>query len=105
GMVELRVRDPATGRTWRVDPADELTRLQVEMMSTQPDMILGYAHHVAERFAAQGIAGVEVRADAWASLNGRRSQRLVDPRVDLARERDGLAHKRWIVPFAGGRVP
>lgn len=86
-------------------PRDELTPLQVKMMSTQPDMILAFAHHVAEDFSRRGIEGVEVRADAWASLNGRRSQRLVDPEIDLAREVDDLRPKPWIVPFVEGRVP
>ncbi len=105
GMVQLRVRDPATGRRWRIDPHDDLTALQVKMMSTQPHMILAYVHVVAERFAQRGIGPVEVYVDAWASLNGRRSRRLVDPDVDLAQQRDTLAPKPWIVPFVDSRVP
>lgn len=105
GMVELRVRDPATGRRWRIDPHADLTPLQVKMMSTQPQMILQYAHYVADQFARRGIPGVEVRADAWASLNGRRSQRLIDPDVDLADERDTLANKDWILPLDDRPVP
>jgi hypothetical protein len=93
GMVELVVHHPATGGRWRIDPSDELTVQQTKMMATQPDLILQYAHHVARRFGP----GVEVRADAWASLNGRPSERLVDPNVDLAQEVDTLAPKRWIM--------
>jgi vitamin K-dependent gamma-carboxylase len=93
GLVEFRVVEPTTGRTWRIDPRDELTVQQTKMMSTQPDLILQYAHHLAERFGGN----VEVYADAWCSLNGRPSARLIDPAVDLARERDSLAPKTWIV--------
>ncbi len=97
GAVDFRVRDPATGREWLV-PADEgLTPFQARMMSTQPDLILQAAHWVAADFAESGVPGVEVRADAFVSMNGRCGARLVDPTVDLARERDGLAPKRWIL--------
>jgi hypothetical protein len=56
-------------------------------------MILEYAHHLA---AAR--PGAEVRADAFVTYNGRPNARLIDPDVDLARERDGLAAKPWILP-------
>ena len=42
-------------------------------------------------------ATVEVRADAFVALNGRPAQRLVDPRVDLARE-PWRIHQPWILP-------
>jgi hypothetical protein len=40
-----------------------------------------------------------VRADAFASLNGRPSQRLIDPTIDLARERPSWSAPRWILPL------
>ena len=40
---------------------------------------------------------VEVRADAFVSLNGRPAARLVRPRVDLARE-PWRIHQPWILP-------
>jgi vitamin K-dependent gamma-carboxylase len=95
GMVEYRVRDRASGREWQVDPADELTRLQARMLSTQPDLILQYAHHLAQQYEP---GTVEVRVDAFVSLHARPYQRLIDPEVDLAREVDGLAAKTWILP-------
>jgi vitamin K-dependent gamma-carboxylase len=61
-------------------------------------MILDYAHHLAAQFAARGMPEVEVFADAFVAYNGRPGARLVDPAVDLAREHDGLAHRRWILP-------
>lgn len=105
GMVEFRVFDPSSGRRWTISPDEELTRNQVAMMSTQPDMILVYAHHLKRRFAGRGMPGVEIRADAWASLNGRPSQRLIDPHVDLARERDTLAPKPWVIELRDDARP
>jgi hypothetical protein len=61
-------------------------------------MILDYAHHLAAQFAARGMPEVEVFADAFVAYNGRASARLIDPAVDLARERDGLRPRPWILP-------
>ena len=98
GVVTYRVRDPASGRQFLVHPEDALTAQQAKQMAFAPDMILDYAHHLADEFAARGLPGVEVRADAFVAYNGRPSARLIDPDVDLARERDGLAPWAWVLP-------
>jgi hypothetical protein len=69
-------------------------------MATQPDMIADYARHLRDRFEARGLTDVRVYADAWVSFNGRRSQRLVDPTVDLAAVERSFAPKSWILPLA-----
>jgi vitamin K-dependent gamma-carboxylase len=102
GSVSAHVLEPATGKRWEVSPGAYLTRYQAKMMAAQPDMILHFAHLVAEDFRARGVRAPEVRVDAVASLNGRRRARLVDPTVDLAREPDGLWPKRWILPRPSG---
>ena len=66
-------------------------------MSFQPDMILQYAHLLADSREAGGHARPEIRADVLVSLNGRPSERLIDPDVDLARIEDGLAPKSWVL--------
>ncbi len=98
GQVDFIVREP-DGRETVVLPSEELTPLQLRMMETQPDLILAYAHHLAERWRPEGRGPVAVHADTWCSLNGRRRQRLVDPDVDLARVEDGFAPKSWILPL------
>lgn len=99
GQVDFRVVDDQSGKRWVVSPKESLTPLQHRMMSTQPDMILSFAHHLADAWTRQGYADVSVYADAWASLNGRPRQRLVNPEVDLSKEREGWARKSWIVPL------
>ncbi|WIG98846.1 HTTM domain-containing protein [Myxococcus sp. SDU36] len=99
GLVLYDVTEPSTGRRWTVSPREELTPLQVKALSTQPDLILQYAQVLARRYEAELGSPVEVRADAWASMNGRPAQRLIDPAVDLARQHDGFAPKRWILPL------
>lgn len=91
GDVELRVVDRASGQRFTVSPRDELSPRQLAIMSTQPQMIIQYARHVAERFERKGHRDVAVYADAFSSLNGRRAQRLLDPSYDLARPSSPLA--------------
>lgn len=97
GVVTYRLHEPATGRRWIVDPEARLSPQQAKQMAIAPDMILELARHIAAEEAARGRI-VEVYADAFVTYNGRPSARLIDPDVDLAGERDGLAAKRWILP-------
>jgi len=86
GAAELVVRDPDDGREWHVLPSQYLTPMQARMVSTQPDMIVSFAHIVDESMRARGVRDPEVRADVMVSLNGRPAQRLIDPTVDLSRD-------------------
>jgi hypothetical protein len=42
---------------------------------------------------------VAIRAEAFVSLNGRPSQLLIDPTVDLTLETSSVAAKSWILPL------
>ncbi len=100
GDLRFVVRDPESGRKWTVDPAKRLPGWQLGMIRTHPEMILQYGHHLAERSRSKGFSLVEVRARSRASLNGRRRQPLVDPMVDLTKERRSLWPARWILPLS-----
>jgi hypothetical protein len=67
-------------------------------MVSQPDLILQLSHHIQEDVERRGLGPVEVHVDARASLNGRRSAPIIDPRVDLAAVSDGIALQPWILP-------
>jgi hypothetical protein len=99
GHVEFDVTSAAPKAKFHVFPRHELTPLQLRQMATQPDMIADYARHLRERYEALGHEDVRVFADAWVSFNGRRSQRFVDPTVDLASAPRSFAPKRWILPL------
>ena len=83
GSVSFRVTDVAAGTTWIDDATDLYSPTQIRVAASEPDLILQMAHAVA---AAWGTPGqmIEVRADAFVSINGRPEQRLLDPAVDLA---------------------
>lgn len=101
GSVTFHVRSPSTGRVWQVNPGSHLTLRQMNEMSGQPDLILQFAHHLAREFERRGHGQVEVRAEAWVSLNGRPPALLIDPAVDLARVTDSIRPARWILPEPG----
>jgi vitamin K-dependent gamma-carboxylase len=105
GSVTFRVTSLPSGRVFEVSPRRYLTPLQEREMAGQPDLIAQLARHVREDFERKGLGPVEVRVDAWASLNGRRARRLIDPDVDLARVDAGLAPAVWILPAPDERAP
>ncbi|MEM7738105.1 MAG: HTTM domain-containing protein [Deinococcota bacterium] len=63
---------------------DLLTRRQFDEMSTRPYMIHQYAHELVSMFERSGYENVSIHALTNISLNGRPSQWLIDPTVDLA---------------------
>lgn len=84
GAVTYHVTDPSDGRRFVVSPARYLQPRQESEMAGQPDLIWQLARHIAGDFARRGRPGVEVRAEAWVSLNGRPAALLLDPHADLA---------------------
>lgn len=101
GYVAFRIHDPATSRNWEEQNWRYLTPNQEKMMSTQPDMILQFAHFLQEEYRRLGMQDVEITARAYVTLNGRKSRPMVDPKVDLTKVERGLAHKTWILPYSG----
>ena len=93
------VTDPATGQQGEVDPSDILAGWQVSRLENNPHMMLQFAHYIAEKFEEDGLNGVEVRAIAETSLNGRDYQFILDPTLDLARVPETLWHADWIMPL------
>jgi hypothetical protein len=69
------------------------------MMATEPDLVRQAAHAIAASHAARG-RDVEVRADAFVSLNARPARRLVRADVDLSRE-PWRVHQPWVLPAPG----
>jgi hypothetical protein len=99
GHTEFHLTDPVSKKKWTIHPANQLTRLQVKMMNTQPDMILQFAHRLAAQWRRKGYPQIQVRVHAFAALNGRPAQQLINPRQDLAKIPQGFGHKEWITPL------
>jgi hypothetical protein len=101
GYALFKVTDPDTGREWDIHNPHYLTPQQEKMMSTQPDLILQFAHMLDREFRSIGVADPVVTSNVMVSLNGRRSRPFIDPTVDLSRIEDSWRHKDWILPFEG----
>lgn len=99
GTAFFHVKDPATGRSSEIINSQYLTSFQEAQMSTQPDMILQYAHFLAHEFEKKGIRNPIVTAESYVTLNGSGSMLYIDSAVNLATEPENFGHKKWILPF------
>ena len=84
GYARFAATDKRTGESFVVEPSRYLAPFQERAMTQDPSLIAQFARLAAREIAHREGRDVEIRAEAWATLNGRASQLLVDPRVDLA---------------------
>jgi hypothetical protein len=96
GYVEFYAFDPATRVTSRIQTAEFLTPRQEMLMAQDPYLIRDMARYICAQLQQRGSKNLEIRANAFASLNGRPSQRLIKEKVNLA----GNLPADWIVPLA-----
>jgi hypothetical protein len=99
GVCFFYVKNPDTGMQTEVIVSDHLTPLQEKMMSTQPDMIIQFAHYLDAYYKQLGVRDPQVFAKCKVALNGARSKEFIDPNVDLSEIKDSWANKTWIRPF------
>lgn len=95
GYATFIARDPVSRKRWRIDTRDYITPRQSVMMAQCPHLIRALACHIADDLRKRGQPDIEIRADAFATLNGHPSQRLIDPAADLA----GPLGPGWILPL------
>ncbi len=99
GTAVLRVVDRESGDSWKVYPHKDLSEKQRTRIAAQPDMMWRYSRDIRERYEKEG-RDVAVYADTRVSLNGRPSQPLIDPEVDLSRAPwTWLEPLPWLVPL------
>lgn len=99
GLATFTVVNPEKGNRFEIRNNDFLTDFQIKQMSTQPDFILEYAHKLRDHYIAQGIQNPEIYVESYVTLNGRLNQQFIDPKINLANEKESFAHKKWILPF------
>lgn len=98
GNTFFYVKEPSTGKTYEVNNNEFLTPLQDKMMSTQPDLILRYAHYLASVYEQRGLKDPAVYAESYVALNGARSRPFTNPTIDLSRQALSWRHYTWILP-------
>lgn len=91
-----------------IEPTYYLTEQQLKQMSTQPDMILQFAHHLRDQYKDKTIiegdleiemGTPQVFVDSKVSLFNKGSRTFIDPSVDLAAQPYNLAPRNWILPY------
>jgi hypothetical protein len=99
GYTQFIVVDGLTKKQIRVNNSHFLTTFQEKQMSFQPDFILEYAHFLRDSYHKQGFKNVAVYVESYVALNGRLSQKYIDPKINLAQENESFQSKKWILPF------
>jgi vitamin K-dependent gamma-carboxylase len=97
GLGTYLVVDRATGQEEIIRPKDSLTRRQYQKLTTHPDMILQYAHHLRDERKALGKE-VSIYGRFRVRLNGRPRHQFIDPEVNLATtEWQWWGRKDWVL--------
>jgi hypothetical protein len=98
GSAIFTVKDAATNRVSEVINSHYLTTFQEKQMAIQPDLILQFAHHLADVYKTKyNFQSPIVTVDCQVALNGRISETLIDPNTNLAAQKDGWKQKSWIL--------
>ena len=97
--MRLFAIDKQTRRVSAIDPRPFLNEWQLNYMSYDPDLLVQFSQYLAAELRRTKALDVEIHAQVFCSLNGRRPQLLVDPNIDLASQTRSLAPQPWIVPL------
>lgn len=97
---KMTVLNPKTGETSEVQLSDYLNPRQIHKMSTKPDMIVQFAHWIANENQKQTGVRPIIKVRAIESLNFRPLQDLIDPNVDLAAQPADREPYKFVVPLA-----
>lgn len=96
--VSQEASPEAPDSVYTVYPRRVLSPRRARKLFTHPDMILQFAHYLAEECRAKGDS-CAVYANVRVKLNNGKMYPFVDARVDLARrEWEWLATKDWVLP-------
>ncbi len=99
GTATFYVKDGPEGREGSVINHHFLNQHQEKQMAMQPDMILQFAHYLAEHYREEGMVDPKVRAEVMVTLNANEAKELIDAEVDLTTVNDSWKAKDWIQPF------
>lgn len=99
GKATFTVKDPDTQKAQVIDSERYLTKRQVDKMATRPFLLLQFAHFLSDRYTMPGEQPAEVYVETRAKVNGRKSQRMVDPTVNLAQIEPSEMAGSWIFPL------
>lgn len=100
GQATFRVEDLDSGRKTEIINGYYLTLFQEKQMCIQPDFIIQFAHFLKKEFREKhGMTNIKITVDSHVVMNGRTSQRFINPDVNLAEVPYNLKKKDWVLPF------
>jgi hypothetical protein len=110
GYSQFYIHEPKMDRKMLIQNRDYLTPQQEKMMSTQPDMILQYAHFLSKTFKDSSIVesngeiinmgtNPKVTADITVSLFNKGSRKFIDSEKNLSETKRGFGNKEWILDY------
>ena len=99
GYTQFRIIDSVTNKQFYINNDKFLTEFQEKQMSFQPDFILEYANYLGDLYKSEGHQNVQVFAESFVALNGRRSQRFIDKDFNLYGVKESFKNKEWILPL------
>ncbi len=98
GFSNFYIVDKKTHQRTKIDLNNYLTRKQIHLVSTKPDVIWQFAQRLKKLYAGKGH-DIAVYVDCHISVNGRPHKKLVDPQTDLANvEWNPYKHSEWLLP-------
>ncbi|GGG22200.1 type I deoxyribonuclease HsdR [Dokdonia pacifica] len=97
GTSHFTILDKETKKKENVNLKDYLSKKQMRNIRTKPDVIWQFAQRLKREYAAKG-QDISVFVNCRVRINGRKSARLIDPKVDLAAiPWDPWNHTTWLL--------
>lgn len=110
GYAQFYIHEPKMDRKMLIETRNYLTPQQEKMMSTQPDMILQFAHYISSEFKDSTILETngeiiklgnkpKITAEVKVSLFNKGSKDFINQNTNLSMENRGFMNKEWILPY------
>lgn len=100
GRAYFVVKDEKNKKQETIPAYKYLTPKQANKVATHPDMLWQFVQFLKKEYQKKGYENPAIYAYAKASLNGRPLRKIVDEKVDLAKEEWYMfKHSDWIIPF------
>lgn len=99
GYINYLVKDPVSQKSFEVEPSDFLSPNQEKQLSTQPDLILQFAHFLKEKYQHELKIEPEIYANCFVNLQNKGTIRFINPNTDLSKIKESFKPKTWILPY------
>ncbi|WP_339731012.1 HTTM domain-containing protein [uncultured Gimesia sp.] len=97
--IRFYAYDPATNQRGLIKVEEFLNSRQLSRMGKDPDMVLEFVHYVRDHYREHRNTELEIYVLNIASLNGRKPQLLMDPKLNYAVVDRVWTPQPWVVPL------